>query len=139
MWWITRYEWDRIVALIEHTHHVVRRLEDEMAVDYTRLKNDIAAQTSVITSVLVLIQGLQQMIADLKAQLPDDSAAQAILDKASADLETNTQQLSQAVPVNTTATAETTPVVPAPEPPPEPPPASQPQGFMSRSRSKSNE
>ena len=95
-----------------------------MAVDYTRLRNDVAAQTSVITSVLVLIQGLQQLIADLKTQLPDDSAAQATLDQFSTDLEANTTKLAAAVPTNTDAPAnQTPPVVVPPEPAPEPEPA----------------
>ena len=128
MWWISRSEWLALVSGLAHIQRTLERMEREMAVDYNRLRNDIAAQTSVISSVLALIAGLQQLIADLKTQLPDDSAAQAILDQASADLEANTAKIAAAVPVNTPSPATVTPtVVPPPEPAPvETPPAETP-------------
>ena len=144
MFWIGYDEWLALrqdVAQIKYLLKSMRQKEITMALDLTKLRNDVAAQTSVISSVTVLIGGLQQMIADLKAAVPDDAATQAALDEIDAALTANSATLAAAVPVNTPAPATVDPIVVVPpvvEPPVEPPvelpvdPASAPQGFYSR-------
>lgn len=62
--------------------------------DINELKAKVAAQTTVVQSTVVLIQG---MIEQLKDAGDDAAEIQAVI----AEMESNTQALAAAVPVNT--------------------------------------
>ena len=80
---------------------------EQMALDITKLTADVAAQTTVISSAVALITGLNSAVSDLKTQLAaaiaaNDPAAlaavQAALDDLDAKLTANTASLAAAVP-----------------------------------------
>ena len=81
-----------------------------MALDVSKLTADVAAQTTVISSAVALITGLNASIGDLRTQLAaaiasNDPAAvaavQASLDDLDAKVAANTASLMVAVPANT--------------------------------------
>jgi hypothetical protein len=90
----------------------INRKLDLMALDFTKLIADVTTQTTVVQSVVTLLVTLS---ADLKKALADlaeavaandpraQAAAQAQIDSLATQLETNTQILADAVPVNTPA------------------------------------
>jgi len=85
------------------------RKVDGMALDITKLTADVTAQSTVISSAVVLITGLNASISDLKTQLAaaiaaNDPAAlaavQAALDDLDAKIASNTAALAAAVPAS---------------------------------------
>lgn len=73
-----------------------------MTVNIDRLKSDVAAQTTVVQSVVTLLAGLQANVAAIAHNTTDDDTASELDDLASA-LEANTQALAALVPQNTSA------------------------------------
>lgn len=77
-----------------------------------QVQDDVTAQTTVVQSVSTVVNGLQQIIADLRGQLAqaisanDPAAMQAVLDGLSTvetSLASNNQALAEAAVVNTPA------------------------------------
>lgn len=84
------YDRDTLVLMLEGIY--------EMTDIVTRLKSDVEEQTTVINSVVLLLQGLAARVRD--ANNNDDSEA---LDEIASELEANSVTLGQAVAANTPA------------------------------------
>lgn len=70
---------------------------DQIMATIQELADDVAAQATIVDSVLTLVQGLSQQLADAIANGADPAALQAIKDQ----LDANTQRLADAVSENT--------------------------------------
>jgi hypothetical protein len=85
---------------------------DKMALDFTKLVADVAAQKTVIEGVVTLLQSTVVMLNDARRLLAEAiaandpvalAAAQAQIDSLSADVEAHTSTLAAAVAENTVA------------------------------------
>lgn len=76
-----------------------------MTVNIDRLKSDVAAQTTVVQSVVTLLSGLQEKVSQIAAAAPDQEPDETVsdLDDLASALEANTQALAALVPQNTSA------------------------------------
>jgi len=86
------------VARVEEKVDRILAKEIRMAKTLDDVLADVTAQTTVVQSVLTLIEGLKQQLADALAS-GDPAKVQAVLD----GLEANTASLSAAVTANTPA------------------------------------
>lgn len=71
-----------------------------MALDFSKLQADVAAEQTVVDSVVALLEKLAQELRDALAGVPDP-AAQAAIDDVAAKLEAHTAALAAAVAANT--------------------------------------
>jgi hypothetical protein len=106
-----------MMALVLKTE---QRMENEMALDFTKLIAATTAQTNVTNSALTAFQAFGAKVADLSAQLAtalatsDPVAAQAVqtqMDALATGVQTNDDKLAAAIQApGTVATVPTTPV-----------------------------
>lgn len=87
--------------------------ENEAMVDYTKLQADVAAQTTVLQSIAVGVQGLNTSNADLTKQVAtlqaalaanDQTAVQAAADAIDASVQSNTALVANLIPAVTANT-----------------------------------
>ena len=92
----------RLEGIEKRLSYLIRLQEKEMA-DISKLQADVTAQSTVIDSVVTLLEGLTHAIDDLKLHT-EDPAAQAAIDALATQVEAQTAALSAAVTANTPAT-----------------------------------
>lgn len=83
-----------------------------MAVDFTALQTEVAAQTTVIGSVTALLKQLHDQLAAIPPST--DPATQAAIDSIKASIAANDKTLADAVVANTPAAAPSAPAPTAP-------------------------
>lgn len=88
------FQW--MVRVEDQLKHLTKLMESMMA-DLKKLQDDVAANTTVVTSAVTLLDTLAQMIRD-------NAADPVALEKLATDLETNSKALGEAVARNTPAT-----------------------------------
>jgi len=92
----------------------LERLEALVATDFTEIEQDVAAQATVVDSVVTLLTTIHQELLDAGT----DPTALANL---AASIESNTAKLAAAVEANPDPAATPPPPPPVDAPPPEPP------------------
>jgi hypothetical protein len=92
---------NKLNAISSQLEILVAKQEIEMA-DFTKLQADVAAQSTVVTSVQTLLTNLSAAIAALKGGNPAD---QATIDALAASVLSNSAALSAAVTANTPASS----------------------------------
>ena len=114
---ISRRHWRELVAKVDailFRLDIVNMEEVLLMADLNTVKDAVTAQTTVVGSVVTLLEGLSAQLAAAVAA-NDPVAIQAVADSISA----NTKMLADAVAANT-------PAAPGPAPAPEPVPAPAP-------------
>lgn len=91
---------DLILALL----HRITRQENTMAIDLTKMNAEIAANTTVTSSVVALVNNLAAQIAALSTT---DPATQAQIDALVQTLSSNDTTIAAAVTANTPAAPKT--------------------------------
>jgi hypothetical protein len=119
------FKLDRILNIGRYEMTVQQDIADALAV----VRQDVAAQTTVVQGMSVYVAGIQKQLADLAGQTKDDSTAAALMALA-AQIESNTKSDADAMATSltgvTSAQAGSTEPAPTPEPNPFTPPADAP-------------
>lgn len=84
-----------------------------MASTIEKIVADVAAQTSVVKSVVTLVGSLTKELVKVKDELASAGVDTTVLDNLAAQIEANTQSLADAVPANTEAVAPVAEPAPA--------------------------
>jgi ubiquitin-protein ligase len=87
----------RIDQVIDLLHNVIAK-ENKIMATLTDLQNSVAAQTTVESSIVTLLDGIAQQLRDAQAN-NDPAAIQAVIDQ----IDSNTKAMSEAVTRNTPA------------------------------------
>lgn len=111
--WITNLN-IRLTKLEKQVAWLVAQEKKDMAT-LQDVQNAVASETSVVTGVTTLLQNLSQQLKDAIAA-EDPAALQALVDQ----INTNANQLANAVAANTPGTPGSVTPAPAPEPAPAP-------------------
>ena len=87
---------------IERLLSLILKQESAMAIDLTKITNDVAALTSAVASAEALITAMADEIKSISGSTTD-ATTQAALDNLATQLENNTAGLAAAVAANTPA------------------------------------
>ena len=105
-------EFELINRKLDWLISAVRNLGAKQMADFSKLQDQVTAQTTVVTSVQTLLKGLSDQIIALKSTV-SDPAAQAAIDALAAQVAANSKTLTDAVTANTSAVdAAGTPATP---------------------------